>query len=153
MTIDLAIRNIPRLARPEDAVECATILNRWIDARDWMPRVHSERDVERFYEDFVFRQRKVWVVGTPLAGFMAMDEAADMVMALYVAQPGLGIGKALLDHAKRGRNRLELWTFVANTGARHFYHREGFREIRRTAGENEEGLPDVLFRWERGEEG
>jgi hypothetical protein len=40
-----------------------------------------------------------------------------------------------------------LWTFVANAGARRFYAREGFVEARRTEGENEEGLPDVLLTW------
>jgi hypothetical protein len=36
---------------------------------------------------------------------------------------------------------------VANEGARRFYARQGFVEIGRSEGENEEGLPDVLFRW------
>ena len=42
---------------------------------------------------------------------------------------------------------LTLWTFVANEGARRFYAREGFVEVGRTEGENEEGLPDVLLAW------
>ncbi len=81
---------------------------------------------------------------------MAMDEAEGVVTALYVAVPGQGIGKAFLDFAKTGRDSLELWTFVANTDARRFYRREGFTEIRQTEGDNEEGLPDILLRWERG---
>ena len=43
-----------------------------------------------------------------------------------------------------------LWTFVANAPARRFYAREGFVEVRRTGGENEEGLPDVLLKWRAG---
>uniref|UniRef100_UPI0013D7E40E GNAT family N-acetyltransferase n=1 Tax=Escherichia coli TaxID=562 RepID=UPI0013D7E40E len=43
---------------------------------------------------------------------------------------GRGIGKALLDHAKRqATGPVELWTFVANTGAQSFYRREGFAEM------------------------
>lgn len=139
----------PRLGQPEDATACAAILNAWIDERDWMPRVHTHEEVESFYQDFVFVKREVWVVGEPLAGFMALDGDADMVTALYVGTPGRGLGKRLLDHAKQDRQSLELWTFVANDGARRFYRREGFVEVRETDGDNEEGLPDVLLRWER----
>ena len=138
-----------RRGRTEDARACADILNAWIDDRDWMPRVHSHEAVRAFYNDFVFVERQVWVAGEPIQGFLAMEAAADHVTALYVATPGQGIGKALLDHAKGGRASLELHTFQDNTGARAFYAREGFREVSFTDGDNEEGLPDVLLRWER----
>ncbi|MDJ0639200.1 MAG: hypothetical protein QNJ20_10215 [Paracoccaceae bacterium] len=139
----------PRPGRPEDAEACADILNDWIDAREWMPRIHTRDDVLAFYRDFVFQEREVWVVEEPVEGFMALDRQAACVTALYTSNPGRGHGKRLLDHAKSGRNRLELWTFQANGGARRFYAREGFREVKETAGENEEGLPDVLLRWDR----
>ncbi len=138
-----------RPAIAEDARACAEILNTWIDGRDWMPRVHSREDVLAFYQDFVFKRRQVWVLGDPVQGFIALDPANDMVTALYVATPGRGNGRALLNHAKTGRDRLSLWTFIANDGARRFYAREGFHEVRRTEGDNEEGLPDVLLQWER----
>ncbi len=141
----------PQIRRsvPEDAVACAAILNDWIDDRDWMPRVHSREEVEAFYRDFVLQRREVWVAGDPVAGFIGLNRETDEVTTLYVAEPGRGVGKALLDHAKAGRQALELWTFVANEGARRFYAREGFVEIRETPGDNEEGLPDVLLRWDR----
>lgn len=148
--VELAVTDL-RPGRPEDAAACAAILNDWIDDREWMPRKHSHEEVAAFYSDFVFVKRKVWVAGDPVQGFMAMDDAADTVTALYVATPGRGIGRALLDHAKAGRQVLELWTFVANEGARRFYAREGFREVRQTPGDNEEGLPDILLRWEAGD--
>ncbi len=138
-----------RRAVPEDAVACAAIINAWIDSRDWMPRVHTPDEVEAFYRDFVFQKREVWVSGEPVLGYMTLDPEAGEVKALYTATPGQGRGKALLDHAKVGREALELWTFVANDGARRFYAREGFEEIKETDGDNEEGLPDVLLRWDR----
>ncbi|WP_420407110.1 GNAT family N-acetyltransferase [Hoeflea sp.] len=144
-----AVCDGPRAAKPSDARACAEIVNGWIDGRDWMPRVHSREDVIEFYEKFVFKRREVWVSGNPVSGFVALDVFNNMVTALYVSNPGMGIGKALLDHAKTGRDMLELWTFVANEDARRFYAREGFREIRVTEGDNEEGLPDMLWRWER----
>lgn len=138
-----------RTGLPKDAAACAAILNDWIDTRDWMPRVHTRADVEAFYRDFVFQRRAVWVAGDPVVGFMAMDIETAMITALYVARPGRGLGKAFVDHAKAGHAHLELWTFQANDGARRFYRREGFQEVRQTEGDNEEGLPDVLLRWER----
>lgn len=136
-------------AESKDAMACADILNYWIDQRDWMPRIHSAEDVRAFYRDFVFPNRQVWIAGKKVSGFMAMDTASDCITALYVRTPGQGLGTAFLNFAKAGRDRLQLWTFVANTGARRFYRREGFHEVRQTAGENEEGLPDVLLQWER----
>ena len=138
-----------RHATGADAATCAAIVNDWIDATPWMPRVHTHEAVVAFYRNVVIGRREVLVAGAPVDGFLALDEEAALVTALYVATPGRGIGRALLDAARRGRARLELWTFVANEGARRFYAREGFREVRRTPGENEEGLPDILLRWER----
>ena len=75
-------------------------------------------------------------------------------MSLFVQRMGQGLGKAFLDHVKRNRDRIELWTFVANDGTRRFYAREGFFEAMRTDGsENEESLPDIRLRWERARDG
>ena len=64
---------------------------------------------------------------------------------------GRAVGKALLDRVKAGHGMIELWTFQANTGARRFYLREGFREVLLTDGSgNDEKLPDVQMAWERG---
>lgn len=137
-----------RPARTDEWAVCADILYDWIDARGWMPLLYSRAEVHAFYRDTVFAQRDVFAVGEPLVGFMAIDADTNQVTALYTATPGRGIGKALLDHAKEGRAFVELWTFQANAGARAFYEREGFVPMRTTEGDNDEGLADVLLRWE-----
>ncbi len=137
-----------RRAEARDTDACADILNDWIDGRAWMPRVHSVQAVRDFYRDFVFVKRDLYVAGDRPVGFMALDRDEDYVTALYVAAPGKGLGKRFLDFAKSGRDVLRLWTFQANLAAQRFYRREGFMEERRTDGDNEEGLPDILFRWE-----
>ncbi|GMG84426.1 GNAT family N-acetyltransferase [Paralimibaculum aggregatum] len=151
MTAALAAARI-RAARPGDAAACAAILNAWIDATPWMVRVHPAEAVLRHYRERVLTQQSVFVaeVAGAVAGFLALDLAEAKVTALYVAAAhrGRGIGAALLGRAKAARpDRLRLWAFAANAGARRFYAREGFREAWRTEGENEEGLPDVLFLW------
>ena len=61
-----------------------------------------------------------------------------------------GLGSALVDHAKsESTGSLELWTFAGNIGAQRFYQRHGFIEVHRTDGDNEEGEPDIKYRWSR----
>ncbi len=144
-----------RPAVPGDAAACAAILNAWIDATDWMPRCHAPEDVERHCREFVLVEREVAVaerVGQ-VVGYSAVDVARSYVTALYVDAKarGSGIGKSLMDLAKANApGVLNLWTFVANTHAQRFYQREGFQEAGRSDGDNEEGLPDILYRWEAG---
>jgi GNAT superfamily N-acetyltransferase len=140
-----------RAARTQDMVSCAAILNDWIDETEWMPRIHSHEDVEKYYQTVVAAERKVFVVvaGRQVVGMMAI--APDqLVTALYVkrAYRGQGVGHLLLDRAKRDAGAaLRLWTFQKNEQAQAFYAREGFVEINRTDGDNEEGLPDLLLEW------
>ena len=144
-----------RPARPEDAAACAAIFNDWVDATDWMPRVHPPDDVERHYREHVLATCAVTVAEAAArsAGFLALD-GEGFVAGLYLAPEargrGIGRGAARGGQGARGRQGLTLWTFVANEGARRFYAREGFVEVRRTEGDNEEGLPDVLLAWRAG---
>lgn len=130
---------------------CAGILSSWIDATPWMPRVHSTGEVERYYRETVFAERSVVVAEreVEIAGFLTFSDD-HLVTALYVDERhrGTGVGAALLGVAKkRSGTELRLWTFEHNTRAQRFYVREGFVPAGRTAGENEEGLPDILYLW------
>jgi GNAT superfamily N-acetyltransferase len=64
---------------------------------------------------------------------------------------GAGAGSLLIEGAKRsGEAALELWCFQADTLARRFYERRGFKAVRLTDGhDNEEKMPDVRYRWAR----
>jgi GNAT superfamily N-acetyltransferase len=69
---------------------------------------------------------------------------------LYVApdSTGRGIGGAMLERAQSlYPNRLKLWTFQSNLGARRFYEAHGFVAIASTTGENEEQAPDLCYEW------
>lgn len=139
-----------RPATAGDAAACAGIFNDWVDATPWMPRVHPPDDVARHYAEHVVATLDVTVVEREgrVVGFMAL--APGWIEQLYLSPGarGLGAGSTLVAAAKRAHPEgLRLWTFVANGPAREFYARRGFEEIRRTGGENEEGLPDVLLGW------
>ncbi len=145
---------ILRPASPQDTDRCAGIHSAWIDDTPWMPRVHPLSDMERHYRESVFGTAELIVaeVDGDVAGFLA-PSPDGFVTALYLASSarGQGIGARLIDMAKERRpTGLSLWTFEANMDARRFYGRHGFVEQRRTAGDNEERLPDVLLRWPGG---
>ena len=83
-----------------------------------------------------------------VVGFLALGEG--QIDALYIADGARrrGVGASLIGDAKAMRpTGLMLWTFVANDAARAFYAAQGFAELRRTEGDNEERLPDILLYW------
>lgn len=135
-----------------DMTSCGEILNDWIDETPWMPRIHSHEDVIRYHREYVFENRDVIVAENPddrIRGFAATTPEG-IITGLYLATDvrNQGLGRLLLECIKEANpTGLNLWTFVANTGAQNFYTREGFTEVRRTKGDNEENLPDILFRW------
>jgi GNAT superfamily N-acetyltransferase len=111
--------------------------------------VHDDDDVRGYFASHIVGDCELWVAehDGALAGILVLD--GEFVDQLYV-DPGLtgrGIGSALLAVAKRERPQgLRLWTFQTNTGARRFYERHGFVEVRRTDGrDNEERAPDILY--------
>ncbi len=147
MKIDAALRP----ARTQDMAACAAILNAWIDETEWMPRIHPHDDVVRHYKTVVANERKVFVVAAEnkIAGFTAFG-TDHLVTALYVDRNyrRQGVGRLLLNCAKRYCDSdVSLWTFQKNQSAIDFYGHEGFVEINRTDGDNEEGLPDLLMEW------
>ena len=139
-----------RQATTQDAVACATILQDWLDQTDWVPNMHTRAETIGFVRDKLIAKNET-IVATfgdgPVCGFLSREGA--FVSTLYVAADARskGVGSALLDRAKTQSPRLNLWTFVANDAARRFYARHDFRELRRTDGDNEEGLPDILLEW------
>ena len=96
---------------------------------------------------------EIWVEDEDgvVTGFAGLN--GDVLSHLYVdhEHQGRGIGTSLLDHAKSQRpERLELWVFQKNEGARRFYERHGFRLVRLTDGaDNMEKEPDALYEWQR----
>jgi len=88
--------------------------------------------------------------GSEMCGVMVATETS--IEQLYIAHSAhrLGIGAQMVAHAKEASTgTLDLWTFQSNTPARRFYESMGFAVVAMTDGENEEGEPDVQYRWER----
>jgi len=125
-------------------------MSEFIDTTVWMPRIHTRAEDVGFCGTMIDHGWVTVAEDKDVLGFLAQDGVE--VNCLYVRNDaqGQGIGKALLDHAKDNSDRLELWTFQANAGARRFYAREGFAEIKLTDGQNnDEKLPDAFLEWKR----
>ena len=139
-----------RRAGPADATGCVEVLRSWIEETPWMPMLHDQRSMELFWRERL-EIASAWVATKDgvVQGFCVRD--TDVVTALYVGSDarGQGVGKHLLDLAKDGCDRFTLWTFAANVEALTFYARQGFTEVRRTDGDNEECLPDVELEWQQ----
>jgi ribosomal protein S18 acetylase RimI-like enzyme len=92
----------------------------------------------------------VWVADSAgrIVAVMALSDGWIDQLYVLAEWTGRSIGSALVDHAKAmAGDCLDLWTFASNTGAQRFYERHGFIEVARTDGDNEEGEPDIRYRW------
>ena len=142
-----------RQAQVPDLPSCAAILNDYIDATAWLPRVLDRQAIADMFSPALLEKRIIFVAenGGEIIGYLSMDHEAGFVHALYVhpAARGEGLGKALLDAARQARPQgFELTVFEPNADALRFYIREGLVEIphgRRT--DTDEGVPTLLMRW------
>ena len=139
-----------RPARAEDAVPCARILGDWVTATTWLPRLHTGAEDLAFLRHLIGAgQVTVADRGGVAVGYLARDGRDLKHLYLAPEARGAGIGSRLLHAAQAASDRLTLWCFQANEGARRFYERHGFRATTFTDGaDNEEGVPDVRYDWE-----
>lgn len=115
----------------------------------YLPKVHTDDEVRVWIRDVVVPKTTVWVAATEggIAGFFSLHEQSLEHLYVHPDYQGSRIGTTLLEHALSLRpERLTLYTFARNDGARRFYERHGFRAIA-FGQDNEENEPDVLYEW------
>ena len=137
-----------RRATLDDVPAMAAVLNAWVDGTDWFLRIFSAEELEGFISAAV-PLREVWVAGDPICAYLSYNAETGQVVALYSSVTGQGVGKALMDRVKEGRDTLWLNTHVANTAAQRFYRREGFTEVSRHMPEPPEVLEEIRMEWAR----
>lgn len=141
-----------RRAALADAAATADVFLASFHATYAFPLAHSDDDVRRWIRETVVAEQETWLAeeGEAIVGLLVV--APGWVEQLYVAPDrlGHGIGRALLDHAKRlATTGLLLYTFQENDRARRFYERNGF--VAEWFGDgtgNEEHQPDVRYVWQ-----
>jgi GNAT superfamily N-acetyltransferase len=139
-----------------DAVAGVWLASRYASVPGVPPPVHSAAEVRSWFASVVLpSEREVWVAedGENVVALLVLH--GDWIEHLYVlpGRTGAGVGSQLIELAKSRRDELQLWTFESNTGARRFYEHRGFVAVERTEGDNEEGAPDVRYRWPPGAPG
>jgi len=139
---------ILRPATASDAGSIAKTMRAALSSFDWMPVLHTPDEDLAFISDHVLPHQRVFVAEADgvLVGFIAVRDAWVNQLYLLPAWTGKGIGQRLLTDATAGMERVKLYCFQANVGARRFYERNGFvAEAFGDGSNNEEGLPDILY--------
>jgi GNAT superfamily N-acetyltransferase len=112
--------------------------------------VHDDDEVRAYFESVVLPGLPTWVIERDAYVVAILVLRDRWIEHLYVDPEwtGQGLGSELLGRAKQVHpDGLDLWTFESNTDARRFYERHGFIAVGSTDGDNEEGAPDVHYRW------
>ena len=120
--------------RPYEPPDCDAVMRAWESA--------TRQSAPFLTEEFIRGEREevrtkwipaadIWVYehDGSVVGFIAL--LGDEVGGFFVqpVQQGQGVGRALMDHARRLRGRLELDVFTENSIGRRFYQRYGFRIV------------------------
>ena len=152
----MAVEGVSRVRRAEQAdYGTATevlLRSRHASVPAIPPLVHSDEEFKRHFVGTVMPFAGVWVaeVDKAVSGVLVLN--GNWIEQLYVDPDwtNQGLGTALVERAKAERpEALDLWTFKSNQGAQRFYERHGFRAVGGTDGDNEEGEPDIHYRWTR----
>ena len=115
------------------------------------PWLHSEAETCDFYRG-VLARGPIWGAFEDgrLVGHLALEPG--WIEHLYVepSRHGEGIGRTLVELAKREQDELELHTYQANERARRLYERAGFvAEEYGFDPEHGDRVPNVRYRWRR----
>jgi putative acetyltransferase len=112
-----------------------------------MPQTLSQNEITELIKA-ALPAREITLIGDPAEGYLSLNPANGMIGALYLDRCGQGLGRVLLDHAKQGRDFLQLWTHEPNLDAHRFYEREGFQRSERNPKGND-GLAELRMEWHR----
>jgi ribosomal protein S18 acetylase RimI-like enzyme len=126
--------------------------------RTAMPTIrlaHPDDEVRVYLRDVCIAHRETWLAeatadGRPMAvAFMTLGDASIDQLYVRPGWQGRGIGSRLLTLAQERRPAgFELYAFQVNAPACRFYEARGLVEVDRNEGSrNEEGEPDVRYRW------
>jgi len=140
-----------RRAKPADAGAVADVFLASFHATYTFSLAHDDDEVMGWIASHLVPDLETWVaeLDDRIVAFLALGDAGIDQLYVHPDAQGRGIGNRLVQLAKQRRpGGLELYTFQVNTRARRFYERHGFIVAAMGDGSgNEEGGPDLLYRW------
>jgi GNAT superfamily N-acetyltransferase len=138
-----------RRATRDDAPAIGELFVRTRDEMTYLPRIPEH--VRPLLGERLLERAELWVVEEEgrVIGFAGISGSELTHLYIDPSAQNRGVGSALLAHVKNlCPERLELWLFQRNEGARRFYGRHGFELVRLTDGAgNMEREPDALYEW------
>jgi GNAT superfamily N-acetyltransferase len=137
-----------RRATQADAAAVSRVFVRARDEMTYLPRIVDEH--RPLLGGWFIDRDEIWVAQEDeIVGFFGLNGDELTHINVDPGFQGRGLGTLMLDRAKSLRpERLELWVFQKNDGARRFYERHGFRLVKLTDGAgNMEKEPDALYEW------
>ncbi|MEM7172737.1 MAG: GNAT family N-acetyltransferase [Pseudomonadota bacterium] len=140
-----------RDAEAKDAKGIAAVFSPSFRLLSFLPSLHSVEEDRWFIENIILEECDVIVAEHrgSLVSFLALQGAEIRLLYVHPDFIGQGSGSLLVAAAKsRAPEGLELWCFQENARARRFYEHHGFDPVEFTDGSrNEEGAPDMRYRW------
>lgn len=141
------------MIRPYHANDANAVLDIWLAASIQAHAFIAEsfwRDQLGAMRDIYLPQAETLVLEEEgqILGFASLHEQRLAALFIAPSAQGQGLGKRLLDQAKRQRNVLELSVYSANIQACAFYQACGFALV---AEQNDphSGHPERVMRWQR----
>jgi ribosomal protein S18 acetylase RimI-like enzyme len=138
-----------RRATADDAPAISELFVRARDEMTYLPPIPE--DVRPLLSGRFLERAELWVLEEEgrVLGFAGVSGSELTHLYTDPVAQNRGVARTLLDHVKSLRpDRLELWVFQKNEGARRFYERHGFQLVRLTDGAaNMEHEPDSLYEW------
>lgn len=142
-----------RAASPADLPDIGAIFSASRRLLTFLPELHTVEEDYGFISGLLSHAKVKVATGADDKPIAMLVEDGDWIDHLYVAPwaIGSGAGSALLADAQSRHDRLELWCFADNLGARKFYEDRGFVAMETTDGSgNEAKMPDIRYVWSRG---
>ena len=140
-----------RLYHPADSnavldlwLKASILAHDFVPESFWREQLPAMRDLYLPQAETLVLEEKGQVLG-----FASLHE--QRLAALFVSPDaqGRGLGRRLLDEAKRRRDSLELGVYRANTRAVAFYRAGGFMTVDETR-DPHTGQPELTMRWSHG---
>jgi ribosomal protein S18 acetylase RimI-like enzyme len=141
-----------RRATTADAVQVSRVFVAARDKMAYLPRIDEKHRL--LLGGWFIDRGPIWLADEDgaVVGFSGVKDGELTHLYVDPEAQNRGVGTALLAHAKTvSPERLELWVFQRNEGARRFYERHGFRLVQLTDGSgNMENEPDARYAWTSG---
>lgn len=128
------------------------VMKIWLDtntnAHDFIPASYWQGHVEEVKRLLPEADVFVYETNGNIQGFIGLSE--NYIAGIFIDSncQSQGIGRSLLEHAKKIRSELFLHVYKRNTGAVKFYEREGFIKVKEQTSEDT-GEAEFAMEWKK----